>query len=215
MRTFIAALALLVAVPAAAQAPTGPLTWSAIHANLSKSSVFLTTESGTCTAFVVNSKATDTINGKERNVDYLLTAAHCDGGKMYVDNRPAEVVAKDVKKDLMVVRVEDLDRPAVKLAKENPKVGDEVASLGYGYGFERPMFRVAHIADDDTYIAEQGIGGPFMTIDASFVPGQSGGPVVNRAGELVMVVQMGTQIAGFGVGAEVVKDKMNRYFEKP
>lgn len=185
--------------------------WNAIVERLAKSVVFIQSAAGSCTGFVINSTAHDKDKG---DVDYILTAAHCDGTDLYADQRPTEIVAKDIQKDLMVLRVEDLDRPALKLARRNPKVGDEVASYGFGYGFERPMFRVTHISDDNLYIPRDGIGGPLMVVDASFVPGQSGGPVVNDAGDVVMIVQMGSPLVGFGVGTELIRDKTGKYFEK-
>jgi len=185
--------------------------WNAVVERLTKSVVFIQMNQGSCTGFVINSTAKDKDKG---DVDYVITAAHCDGTDLYADQRPAEILAKDIQKDLMVLKVEDLDRPALKLARRNPVIGDEVASYGFGYGFERPMFRVTHISDDKLYIPRDNIGGPLMAVDASFVPGQSGGPVVNADGEVVMIVQLGTQIVGFGVGAEIIRDKTGKYFEK-
>jgi hypothetical protein len=172
-------LVICTAAPAAAQS------WATAAAILKKSTVPITYDSdGGCTGFVIHKE-------KRR----VLTAAHCDDAKIYVDGSPAKVIAKDAKKDLMVLEVEDLDddRPALRLAASGPALGDEVASYGYGYAWDRPMFRVAHISDDETYIPEEGIGGPFYVIDAAFVGGQSG--------------------VGFGVGAETIKDRMGKYFE--
>jgi hypothetical protein len=39
--------------------------------------------------------------------------------------------------------------------------------------------------------------------------------VVNEAGEVVMMVQRGTQSVGIGVGAETIRSKVGRYFGKP
>lgn len=186
--------------------------WSPIADKLAKSIVYIETTSGSCTGFVVNAKAT---NKDKEDVDYILTAAHCDGPEMYADQTLAHVLFKDTKKDLMVIEVADLDRPALTLAKSNPKIGDEVASFGFGWGLERPMFRTAHVSDDDTYIPENGIGGPLIVIDAQFVPGQSGGPVVNAAGEVALMVQRGGGGVGIGVGAETMRSKMGRYLQKP
>ena len=77
------------------------------------------------------------------------------------------------------------------------------------------MFRTAHIADDDTYIPEDGIGGPFIVTDAQFVGGQSGGPVVNASGDVVLIVQRGGGGVGIGVGAETIRGKAGRYLQKP
>ncbi len=50
--------------------------------------------------------------------------------------------------------------------------------------------------------------------DTNFVPGQSGGPVVDANGDVVMVVQMGSQLGlGLGMGAETIRSKMGKYFE--
>ena len=192
---FVLAL-LLLTLPLAASTP-----WTPIVALLEKSVVAIATDAGACTGFVIN---------EEKH--YVLTAAHCDGKDIYADNEPAKVVSKDVKKDLMVLEVKDLDRPALALAKENPKVGDEVASFGYGYALERPLFRVVHISDDRTYIPHDGIGGPLLVIDATFVPGQSGGPVVDTSGAVVMLVQLGTDRVGMGAGAEIIHAKVGRFF---
>lgn len=189
--------------------PVQAVNWDAVAPIVEKSIVVVETERGLCTGFVINTDADE-----KEDRDYIATANHCEGPKLYADNSPARIVSKVTKQDLLVLEVEDTGRPALKLAKEDPKTGEEVASYGYGYGFERPMFRVTHIADNKTYIPEDGIGGPFFVTDATFVPGQSGGPVVNADGEVVMMVQMGTNSVGIGVGAETIKSKIGKYFEK-
>jgi S1-C subfamily serine protease len=186
--------------------------WPAIADTLSKSVVYIETTGSSCTGFIVNAHAT---NKDKEDVDLVLTAAHCDGKEIYVDQTAAHTLWKDTKKDLMILEVSNLDRPALRIAKDNPKIGEEVASLGYGWGLERPMFRTAHVSDDNTYIPENGIGGPFIVIDAQFVSGQSGGPVVNAAGEVALMVQRGGGGVGIGVGAELMRSKAGRYFEKP
>jgi S1-C subfamily serine protease len=182
--------------------------WSRTAETLAKSVVYIETKSGSCTGFVIDADV-------KGDLDYVMTAAHCDGPEMYADQTLAKVVWKDTKKDLMVLEVDDLGRPALVIAKDNPKRGQEVMSFGYGYGLERPMLRVTHIADDATYIPEGGIGGPLLVTDAAFVSGQSGGPVVNEAGEVVMMVQRGSGTVGMGVGAETIRSKAGRYLEKP
>ena len=186
--------------------------WTPIADKLSKSVVYIETKRGSCTGFVIHS---DVKKKDEPDSDYILTAAHCEGDEMFADQTVAKVIWKDTKKDLMVLQVEDLNRPALKLAQDNPKIGDEVASLGYGWGLERPMFRTAHVSDDDTYIPEDGIGGPFIVIDAQFVPGQSGGPCINTQGEVALIVQRGGGAVGIGVGAEVIRSKTGKFWEKP
>lgn len=179
--------------------------WNPIAEKVEKSLAFLVVgQEGFCTAFSINEKE-----------DYVLTANHCfgqdkEGKDLLVDNTPAVLVARDVKKDLMVLKVKGLDKPAVHLAKNDPKVGDEMASYGFGYALSKPIFRVTHASASDTDEAPKQI-----ITDTDFIPGQSGGPVVNEAGDLVMIVQAGDGHGlGIGVGAETIKKSMGRYFEE-
>src|SRR5688572_4333579 len=150
--------------------------WAALVKALEKSVVTIERNDAgvSCTGFVINSRAKD----KEEDVDYVLTAAHCEATKLWADQSVATVIAKNKEKDLIVLSIPDSERPAMKLAQDNPKVGDEVASFGYGYGLEKPLFRLTHISAE-TYIPYEGIGGPLFMTDATFVNGQSGGPVIN------------------------------------
>jgi S1-C subfamily serine protease len=190
------------------QAPMFGQDWSAAVALLAKSTVYIETKGGGCTGFVINT-ITDKDDDKKTRI---LTAAHCEGPEMYADQTPTKVLFKDTKKDLLVLEVDDLERPALRLAATDPVVGSLVASFGYGYSLERPMFRVAHISDDKTYIPDT--GGPYYVIDAAFVAGMSGGPVVNAAGEVVMIVQMASDRVGLGIGADEIRRKVGRFFAK-
>jgi S1-C subfamily serine protease len=49
-------------------------------------------------------------------------------------------------------------------------------------------------------------------LDASFIPGQSGGAIFNMRGEVVSIVQRGTSGLGLGVGVEIIMSKVGRYF---
>jgi S1-C subfamily serine protease len=187
--------------------------WASLVKTLEKSVVTIERDDKgvSCTGFVINSKYKDK---DDDDLDLVATANHCDSAKLWADQSKATVIAKNKEKDLLVLSVEDTGRPALALAKDNPNVGDIVASLGYGYGLERPLFRLTHISAE-TYIPYDGIGGPLFLTDATFVPGQSGGAVVNDAGEVVMMVQMGSNSVGMGVGADTLRSKIGRYWEKP
>lgn len=186
--------------------------WSALVKDLSKSVVTIERDdAGTsCTGFVINSKA----RRDENDVDFVLTANHCFAEKLFADQAEAKVIARNTDKDLLVLAIEDSGRPALKLAADNPKVGEDVASFGYGMGLEKPLFRIAHVSAE-TYIPYEGIGGPLFFVDGAFVGGQSGGCVVNTSGEVVMMVQRSSTSVGIGVGAEIIRQKVGRYWEKP
>lgn len=188
-------------------APLMASDWSDTVKQVEKSVVWAQVgDEGGCTAFVIN---------QEKH--YLMTAAHCypGTGVLWTAFVPTRVVALDKQADLMVVEAKDIDPtlPAIKMAAKNPVIGQEVMSVGYGYALERPMFRQAHVQDDK--MALPGVsGGPFISTDSSFVGGQSGGPVVNAAGELVAIVQRGDNgTTGLGVGVETIRARLGRFFE--
>lgn len=205
MKRLLSVLSLLVLMVVA---PLGATDWSDVVKKVERSVVWAQVgESGGCTAFIIN---------QEKH--FLLTASHCkpdQGAMLWVDGVSTRIVFLDPKRDLMVVEAKDIDpaRPALRLAHRNPIIGEEVMSIGFGYALERPFFRQTHVQDDK--MALSGIdGGPFISTDSPFVGGQSGGPVVNIAGEVVLIVQRGDGgTTGLGVGAETMQERVGRFFQ--
>jgi S1-C subfamily serine protease len=196
-------IALVSLLSTSAYAITG---WVDVAAMLEKSVVPLTGRFGEgygCSGFVIN-----------ESKNFVLTDSHCQKDIVYVDKIPAEVVAVDVQQDLMVLEVEDLDRPALKMADSKPRRGQQIATDGYGMVLLKSLFRTAHVSAVDTPITDIQ-GGPFVVTDAAFVGGQSGGPGVNEAGEVVMIVQRASGLVGVGVNVEIIKDRMGKWIEKP
>jgi S1-C subfamily serine protease len=182
--------------------------WAPLATAIGKSVVFVQGGEGGCTGFVINAQ----VKGDK---DYILTAAHCHkpGAELYADSVTAKIVLKDPKKDLMILEVDDLDRPAVTLALKNPQQGEEVGSFGHGMGLEQPMFRHAYVSNPSISIPEVE-GGPFVMIDAGYVGGQSGGPCINAKGEVVSIVQRASGLVGIGIGAEAIRQKVSRFLPK-
>lgn len=186
--------------------------WTSVVDRVAKSIVLVENDRGLCTGIVINSAYKD----DKDTYSLILTAAHCYGEHLYADQEPARVKWKDEKKDLLVLQISESGKPALMLAKDDPKRGSELASLGFGYGtvMDQAMFRIAHVSAVNLFVAADGIGGPLIATDATFVGGQSGGPCVNTDGEVVMIVQMGTSAVGLGVGADVLRSKVGKYWEK-
>ena len=179
--------------------------WTDAAAKLRKSIVLIQSEEGTCTGFVIDSVR-----------KYVQSAAHCDTekNKLWVDLVRGNIVSLDTQRDLAVYEVKDLDpkRPALTLAAKDPEVGDRVLSFGFGMALEEPMARDAMVSSVKLRIPE--LFGDFTAIDAPFVGGQSGGPVVNREGEVVMIVQRASGTTGIGVPASVIRERMGRFWAK-
>jgi S1-C subfamily serine protease len=190
--------------------PSKATDWSEVIKSVEQSLVWVEVgDSGGCSGFVIDAAR-----------KYIMTAQHCQPsseGILWTDRVPAKVVSRDSKKDLMVVYAEHLDpmKIALKMADKNPVRGQEVMSVGYGYALERPFFRKASVQDDALTIPENGVGGPYISTDAPFVGGQSGGPVVDINGHLVAIVQRGDGgTTGLGVGVEIIRERMGRFFAK-
>jgi S1-C subfamily serine protease len=184
--------------------------WTTTADTLSKSVVSVNSPDGSCTGFVIH----DHWKG---DTDLVLTAAHCDAEPphaLFADGAIAKVVYKDSKRDLLVLQVDDLDRPAVTFAKSDPKQGEELGSFGFGYALEKPMLRIAHVSNASISLPDVE-GGPFVMIDAGYVPGQSGGPTINTSGEVASIVQRASGLVGIGIGAEAIRDRIKRYLPKP
>jgi S1-C subfamily serine protease len=177
----------------------------ALHEKTKPSVVFVQSNEGSCTGFVINSNW-------RGNKDLVATDEHCNGGELFADNYAARVIWKDSKADLMVLEIDDTGRPALKLAVANPKTGQEIGSWGFGYALEEAMFRHAYVSN--ATMPMPGIeGGPFVMIDAAYVGGQSGGPCINIQGEVVSIVQRASNLVGIGVGAEKLRDRIGKFFE--
>lgn len=177
--------------------------WTIAIKKVQNAIVRVETDEGSCTGFVVN-----------KLKQHVQTVAHCYGDRIWVDSVVGVVVSKDVKQDLMLLKVEDLDPDLEQLvlAKEEPAIGQRVISAGFGYGLERPFFRMAMVSDNAMLIPDSGQSGPFIAVDSGFIAGQSGGPVVNVDGEVVSIVQRASDKLGIGVGSKIIRSRMGRFW---
>jgi hypothetical protein len=149
-------------------------------------------EQGSCTAFVINEKE-----------NYVLTANHCfgtdvEGKDILVDNTPAKLVAKDAKHDLMVLYVKGLDKPALHMAKSDPRVGDEIASYGFGLGLDRVLLA----------LEERGGG---VEVEARPLAVIVGADPAATAERLRVATEL--RAAGLSVRAELAGRKLGRQLE--
>lgn len=173
-------------------------------AKVRNSLVFVQSDKGSCTGFVVDVAK-----------KHVQTDAHCDGPDIYANRVKALVKSKDTHKDLMILYVPELDPSltALKPALKDPEIGDEVIAAGHAYALEKPFFRRSMVSDVKVIIPDVA-GGPFIAVDSGFIGGQSGGPVVNLNGEVVSIVQKANAQLGIGVGIEVIKDRVGRFWSK-
>lgn len=121
----------------------------------------------------------------------ILTNAHVVAGAQEVtvkltDRREfkAKVLGADKQTDIAVLKIDAKDLPTVRLGDpSNVQVGEPVLAIGSPYGFENTVTAgivsaKSRSLPDDTYV-------PFLQTDVAVNPGNSGGPLFNRNGEVI------------------------------
>jgi S1-C subfamily serine protease/ATP-dependent 26S proteasome regulatory subunit len=124
---------------------------------------------------------------------YVVTNAHvvegCDDPKVVsgdVEPAVAKVLARDVENDLALLKI-DVSSKHVAMLRTGVKVGEEIASFGYplqGTLSAGGNFTVGNVSA----LAGMKNDSRHVQITAPIQPGNSGGPVVDRAGNVVGVV---------------------------
>lgn len=172
----------------------------------------------TGTAFVVHSDG------------YLITNVHvvkfekeqADGVRVRVllqgKTYPAKVVKLDLEHDLAVIKIEAKNLPALNFGdSDKVELGEDVRTFGFpltgrlGQSLKVTSGNIAGIetAQSDGSISKNSANGHkiFLT-DASVNPGNSGGPLVNRKGEVIGVntIVHVTRVGGDITHAKAIND---------
>lgn len=134
------------------------------------------------TSFLVDSKG------------YLVTSAHVvqDASKIFVQNNKgadfrAKIVYTDMEKDLAILRIEDQDFKSpsslpYSIGRSSTDIAEPIFTLGY------PKDEIVY---GEGYLsAKTGLKGDTMAyqISISANPGNSGGPVLNKNGEVIGIL---------------------------
>ena len=145
----------------------------------------------------------------------ILTNAHLvqELDEVYVslgDNWvvPAEVVGMDSILDLAVLRVPDGARDGLPVAKlgdsDGLQVGEEVLAIGNPMGLEKSMSRgIVSALNLTPPVRPMSWLVPYIQTDAALSTGNSGGPLVNRCGEVI------------GINSSMLQDAENIGFAMP
>lgn len=139
----------------------------------------------------------------------------------------AEVVGKDPKTDLAVVKIDGEDLPTLPLGNSDKlQVGEWVVAIGSPFGFTQTVSRGAVSAKgrglSEVQVLDPQYGyGNFIQTDASINKGNSGGALINIYGELVGLNTAiiggatGTNVGvGFAISINLAKEIMNQLIEK-
>jgi serine protease Do len=158
-----------------------------------------------------------------RQDGYLVTNAHvvADVERIQVklaDGRKFEgrMVGVDDRVDLALVKIEATGLPAAALGDSNKlRVGEFVMALGHPFGLEQTVsFGIVSRKGAPLTVAAPGF--EFIQTDAAVNPGNSGGPLINMAGEVVGVNSMAARngTIGFAIPVNLVKMLLPQLAEK-
>jgi serine protease Do len=128
---------------------------------------------------------------------YVLTNAHVVAGDAEVTVRMADakrefkarVIGADERTDIALLKIDATGLPTVKLGRSAAlQPGEWVAAIGSPFGFENTITAGIVSATGRALPAETYV--PFIQTDVAVNPGNSGGPLINLAGEVVGVNSM-------------------------
>ncbi|MGI8574044.1 MAG: S1C family serine protease [Egibacteraceae bacterium] len=100
-------------------------------------------------------------------------------------SRPAELVGTAPFADLAVVKIDERDLPAIRVAEEEPNVGSLSVAVGSPFGLDATVTSGVVSALNRTLDAGETPLGDLIQTDAAINPGNSGGALVSSNGELI------------------------------
>jgi hypothetical protein len=145
--------------------------------------------------------------------DLIVTAAHVARGASTISAKTdkgivrAQVVAYDLQADTAVLRTQaPLEGYTFAIARRSPRLGEDIGVLGYPLGVSSLRIDPGIISGGHTSVTYGGADG--FTLDDAIVtnaatnPGNSGGPAINRQGQVVGLVSGGQAWWGNAVGSD-------------
>ena len=148
----------------------------------------------------------------------IVTNAHVVAGASDIrvrlagetEPRDARLLAIDVGNDLALLRIAGSGFPAARFADpESVGIGDEVVAIGFALDLDgQPSITLGIVsALDRTVATENGALDGLIQTDAAISSGNSGGPLVNGAGEIVgintLVIRGGAVTAATNIGLAI------------
>lgn len=142
-----------------------------------------------CTGFVISQ-------------DIIMTAAHCLGEEMRVDGADAEVIKADGFYDLAILHTKSKKTPLL-FRVGPPHRYEPLVALGYANGWSK--LTVMEIKPFLINFTPRSDLAPAMYTQGGFIPGMSGGPVVDADGNVVMIIQQTNSGVGRGLGSDLMR----------
>jgi S1-C subfamily serine protease len=124
-------------------------------------------------------------SGSRIDSDTVITATHVvDQGGCTIRGKPAEVIYSDPNQDFSVLRAADKSGSRMAISCAVPVEGAEYFAIGYAFGED---FVVQPLTGTASKVRSGKFAGMKM-LRGNIYPGMSGGPVIDRAGSIVGIV---------------------------
>jgi S1-C subfamily serine protease len=158
---------------------------------------------------------------------HVVTNAHLVHGTSEVmisigedDFLSAEIVGVDPISDLAIVKLaqpgDQLPRAPLGMS-DGLDIGEEVLAVGYPFGIGKSATRgIISGMERVVPFSTSSWMTPFIQTDAAISPGNSGGPLVNRCGEVVAVNTLGSmagQNINFSIPIDIVQELLPQLIE--
>jgi serine protease Do len=185
---------------------------------------FYPSEHGLGTGFLISDSGHIVTNEHViHNRTKVLVLLQQDDGEMQV--HPAEVLGGDVRTDVAVVKIEDDNWtfPYLHLGNSHKlHVGEKVICIGNPMGIHSTVsegiisgLNRNHFSTDNFELPIEG----FIQTDAASSPGNSGGPLLNAAGEVIGIIswkfrRIGYDNLSFAVPSHIVRAIAHQILEK-
>ncbi len=183
--------------------------FSGIVEDAIKSVVTVRTDVGQGTGFII------TENG------YIVTNAHVlsGGREVYVldyeqDKHPTSLVGYDAKLDIALLKIEGDYREIELGDSDDVQVGEKVIAIGNPLGLQFSVSEGIVSATD-----REGSNGleAYIQTDAALNPGNSGGPLINKQGEVIGINNFkvgSSESLGFALESNYIKEAVNGISQK-
>ena len=159
-----------------------------------------------------------------RKNGYILTNAHVvkDADKITVQlndkkTYPAKIIGKDTFSDLAVIKIDVDNLPTLKIGSStNLRPGEFVIAIGSPLGYDQSV-TLGIISAVEREVTDISGNINFIQTDAAINRGNSGGPLINLAGEVIGVntaLRGDANTIGFSIPANVAKSVSDDLIEQ-
>ena len=148
-----------------------------------------------------------TCSGTVVHKNMVLTAAHCLMHSLEVDDTPIRGLERsDSFFDLALLDVRT-PKPALTLRAEPVEMFEPLIAIGHAYGWKKlsALKQTPYLLNYTPDLGPELELAPGIFVQGGFMGGMSGGPVVDRDGQMVMIIQRAGEESGYGVSADTIR----------